>query len=169
MQESESDIAYLQAVLDRSRNAAGSHLASIFTPDATPTARALVEKLDTVFEMHCALVTSACVPLVAPVDGILYRGRIWFGFPGNAVRARLVRRNPNISASYQASDGFAFIVHGRAVEVLESDPQSSDYFECVSGIYTALYGAGWIDWHRRHKRPGDYSGFIEPRRMYAKV
>lgn len=145
--ESADDIETLKALLEGSGRGAGDHLRNIFRPERQPTAREVVEALPGIFEMHFATVTSDGALLVAPLDGIFYKGQVWFGIPAGAVRARLVRRDPRVSASYTAGD-FAFIVHGTAVEVTGSDDRSREYESLVRGLYVAEYGPGWVDWYR---------------------
>lgn len=171
MLESAEDIEALQALLTRSRGGAGGHLRNIFRPERQPTAKEVVEALAGIFEMHLATVTSDGAPLVAPLDGIFYKGRLWFGIPAGAVRARLVRRDPRISASYTAGD-FALIVHGRAVEVTGTDELSRGYESLVRDLYVAAYGPGWIDWYEQQKagtsEDDGFTGFVEPRVFFAK-
>lgn len=171
MLESADDLRELQALIDRSRDAAGRHLRGIFRDEQQPTARDVTETLDGIFEMHLAAVTADGAPLVAPLDGIFYRGRVWFGIPAGAVRARLVRQDPRISASY-TSGTFAFIVHGTAVEMAGADDRSLGYESLMRELYVAQYGLGWIDWHEQQQvaaRTGDgFEGFIEPRAFFVK-
>jgi hypothetical protein len=156
--------------LDRSIDVAGPHLRSVFADENRLTAEALVATLDGIFEMHVATVTATGAPLVAPTDGILFRGKIWFGLPACAVHARLLRRDPRVSASY-SRDSFAFIVHGAATEVDEASDLLRDYEAVLRDLYVAQYGAGWSDSYeelRRQRRGSSFTGYIEPRRMFAK-
>lgn len=88
-----------------------------------------------------------------------------------AVRARLVRQDPRISASYTSGTS-AFIVHGTAIEVTGSDDRSHGYESLMRELYVAQYGPGWIDWHEQQQmaaRAGDgFQGFIEPRAFFVK-
>ena len=168
MHETIEDIESLQDILDKSRVVGGRHLGSIFSDDVQMSSVDLIAELDSVFEMHVGCLTTDGSPLVAPVDGILFKGKIWFGFPGPAVRAKLIRQDPRISASYQRGKSFAFIVHGQAVEVEETGSLFAEYFDCLKGLYTGLYGPRWIDWYHKQEKTGGYNGFIEPRRMFAK-
>jgi hypothetical protein len=167
--ETEQDLTELQRVLDVSREAGGEHLRSAFGQALPPTAERLAEVLTGIFEMHLAVVTSAGDPLVAPIDGILYRGKVWVGIPRQAVRARLVRQDPRVSASYNASD-FAFIVHGRLEEPAEDDDLRLGFAELARSLYIEQYGdwfGPWMDERDRVNGPG-VTGYIEPRRMFAK-
>ena len=171
MRETEADLVELQALLDRSDGAAGPHLRSIFDDRQRATASDVVATLDGVFEMHLATVTAGGAPLVAPLDGILFHGKVWFGLPAASLRARLVRRNAAVSASF-TRESFAFIVHGTAHELEPGTAPATEFDALVRELYVGLYGPGWLEWHERHKREtgGDdgFNGWIEPRRMFAK-
>jgi hypothetical protein len=169
VRERDGDLKDLQALLERSLEAAGDHLRSIFGGEHQLTAEQLVAALDGIFEMHLAVVTTGGSPLVAPTDGIFLRGKVWFGLLPHAVRTRLVRRNPRVSASY-SRDSFAFIVHGSAYEVDESNPAWPDYEALLRQLYVAQYGTAWLEWFEqlRQDRGSGYTGYIEPRVMFAK-
>jgi hypothetical protein len=165
----EQDLAELQRVLDASREAGGEHLRSAFAQETPARAERVAEVLTGIFEMHLAVVTSAGAPLVAPIDGILYRGKVWVGIPRPAVRARLVRRDPRVSASYNAGD-FAFIIHGRLEEPAVEDGQRAGFVDLARSLYVEQYGewfGPWMDERDRANGPG-VTGYIEPRRMFAK-
>jgi hypothetical protein len=169
MHETDGDLSELQRVLDASIEASGEHLRSAFGQDPRPTASQVAEALTGIFEMHLAVVASDGAPLVAPIDGILYRGRIWVGIPPKAVRARLVRRDPRVSASYNTNN-FAFIVHGRFNEPAEDDPGRVGFNALARTLYVEQFGdwfGAWMDERDRTTGPG-VTGYIEPRRIFAK-
>jgi hypothetical protein len=58
----------------------------------------VVRALQGVFVLHLATVTASGAPLVAPIDGLFYRGRVWFGVPPGAVRIQHIRARPQVSA-----------------------------------------------------------------------
>jgi hypothetical protein len=169
MRESAADVAELRLLLERSRAGAGAHIRSIFDDEHTLDAEAVISTLDGIFEMHLATVARDGAPLVAPVDGIFFRGRVWFGLPAGSVRARLVRHNAKVSASF-ARKSFAFIVHGSAHEV--GDDAAAQYFELVRELYVAAYGVAWIDWYEQLQRDDrerrSFTGWIDPRVMFVK-
>ena len=172
MLESKADLRELQQLLDRSHANAGEHLRAIFDAEHLLSAEELVEALVGVFEMHMATVAGDGAPLVAPLDGIFFKGKVWFGFPPRSLRARLVRRDPRLSASYTKPPSLAFIVHGRANELDETNPDFAEYEGLMRELYVALYGPGWIDWYERQRRDtsagAGFNGWIEPRIMFAK-
>lgn len=171
MRETSEDFDRLQAQLDASRHSAGAHLRRAFGEAAT-TAIEVVRALDGIFEMHVAVVTAAGAPLVAPVDGILFHGELWFSLPGAAVRSALLRADPRVSASY-TKGSTAFIVHGEARELDVHLPVNAEWDELVTELYVAQYGSVWIEWRdaRRRNEPVDtgFTGWIEPRRFFAKT
>src|SRR3712207_2318719 len=85
-QETPEDLAELQALLDRSYERAGQHLRGIFTPEQRIPAGELAALLPGVQVLNLATVTRSCEPRVAPVDGLFYRGRFWFGSSPTSAR-----------------------------------------------------------------------------------
>ena len=170
MHESSADLVWLQTMLDGSYAQAGPHIRSIFVPDSCLSASDVAASLTGIFEMHLAAITADGAPLVAPIDGFFFKGKVWFGLPAAALRARLVRRDRRVSASYTRGESFAFVVHGVAREVSESDPQLAAYAAYAQDLYVSAYGPGWIKRRERSRgNPGDeYTGYIEPHRMYVK-
>lgn len=170
MRETAGELSDLQQLLDRSSERGGGHLRSIFDEGHRVSARELADRLVGIFEMHLATVTSDGAPLVAPIDGILLRGKVWIGLPAGSVRARLVREEPRVSASY-IEGTFAFILHGVAIEASDH-PHLGQYDSLVRELYVAEYGPRWIDWYERRKREppssAGFTGLIEPRVMFAK-
>ena len=170
MQETDADIDRLQRVLDDSTERSGVHLQSAFSQETRPSAQQLAAALPGIFEMHLAVVTPDGSPLVAPIDGIFYRGRVWVGIPRAAVRARLIRMEPRVSASYDA-DTIAFIVHGTFQEPSVDDPERQGFDALARSLYTEQLGdwfGAWLDERDRTTGPG-VTGYIEPRRFYAKA
>ncbi|MGH2760400.1 MAG: hypothetical protein ACRDKJ_12685 [Actinomycetota bacterium] len=170
MRETDAEIDGLQRLLDESDASAGEHLRLIFGGTNRLAANDLAAKLDGIFEMHLATLTVEGAPLVAPIDGMFLHGKVFFSVAGTAVRSRLLRRDARVSASY--TDGsFAFIVHGKAIEVPDDSDAAKELLEVARELYVALYGPGWITFHEQRKRENrgrDWSGWIEPRVMFAK-
>jgi hypothetical protein len=141
MHESREDLLELQRILDESYACAGEHLRSIFTPERRLSVEQVVRALQGVFVLHLATVTASGAPLVAPIDGLFYRGRVWFGVPPGAVRIQHLRARPQVSAVHSVGEELCIIVHG----------------------------AAWGYWAERYRdREGTgFTAWIEPRRMYA--
>lgn len=142
MHENASDLADLQALLDRSIAAAGPHLTGIFTKERRLTAAQLAERLTGMRLLTLATVTAAGEPRTAPVDGLFYRGQFWFGSSNDSARFRHIRRRPAVSATHLPGESLAVIVHGRCqlIDVNADDRVGFRDF-CLQ-----VYGRGWLDW-----------------------
>ena len=169
MRETPADLERLQARLDDSRGRAGSHLRRAFGEQPT-TAAEVVAALDGIFEMHLAVLTRSGAPLVAPIDGVLFHGDVWFGVPPAAVRTSLLRADPRVSASYTQGET-AFIVHGDARELEPGSSLAEEWEELTTELYVAQYGPQWLEWRDRNRTEPDrsFTGWIEPRRLFAKA
>jgi len=169
VRETAEDLHRLQATLDDSRRRAGDHLRAAFG-ESTATAHEIAQALTGVFEMHLAVVTRSGEPLVAPVDGVLFHGRICFGLPGPSVRSRLVRADRRVSASYNHGST-AFIVHGVAHELVDGEAEAQEFEDVIKEVYVEIYGTGWLDWfdRQRNESRSGFTGWIEPRRLYVKL
>ena len=170
MRETPADLDRLQERLDDSRRRAGQHLRRAFGEKPT-TAAEVVAALDGIFEMHLAVLTSSGAPLVAPIDGVLFHGDVWFGVPPAAVRTSLLRADPRVSASYTKAET-AFIVHGEARELEPGTPLAEEWEELTTELYVAQYGPQWLEWRDRNRAEEpdrSFTGWIEPRRLFAKA
>jgi hypothetical protein len=163
MHEAAEDLARLQDLLDASAAAAGPHLREVFADDLRLSAAETVALLEGMRVVALATVSAAGEPFVAPVDGILYRGRLHFGSSHDALRTRHLVTRPAVSAAWIDGERHAVVVHGRAEPVDLGDPAEAGLRACLAGVYGPRFGDGWIDqvateaiYHR-----------IEPRRMYA--
>jgi hypothetical protein len=146
MDETDGDLAALQALLDESVEAAGPHLREVFTDDLRLSATELVELLAGIRVIAVATVTGAGEPVVAPVDGIFYRGRFHFGLAPDSVRARHLAARPAVSASHVDGERSAVVAHGRVVRVDLGDPAEAGFRRCLMALYEPRHGPGWIDW-----------------------
>src|SRR6266542_1040031 len=100
MHETPEDLDYLQRLLDESYASAGEHLRSIdLFSRRRSTAEDVAAALTGVFVINLATVTGRSEPIVAPVDGLFYRGRLWFSLVPGSVRARHLRARPEASAT----------------------------------------------------------------------
>ena len=166
MHETADDLADLQSALDVSYDTAGAHLRSLFPPSMRSTADDIVARLSGVFDINLATVTARSEPIVAPVDGMFYRGRLWFSLPRGSVRARHLRARPQASATYCEGDQApVLIVHGTAQLVDEMHP----FFDGFDAFARGLYGITVdVSKEQQRDRPDDdFTGFIEPRRIFA--
>ena len=171
MHETTEDRSELQQAIDNSYEATGPHLLSIFRPEMRSSAENLARSLTGVFVINLATVTASGEPLVAPVDGLFYRDRLWFGLPPRSLRARLVRARSAVSATHMVGEltevgGRCLIVHGIAEEVRFGHPLNEGYATYALGIYGLPIPDFSEDPHQRAP-PEDFTGFIKPRKIFA--
>lgn len=170
MLESADDLQELQALFDRSRDAAGRHLRGIFGHEQQPTAQETTGTLDGIFEMHLAATTSNGAPHVAPLDGIFYKGRVWFGMPAGAVRAPWYVGIRGLVPLVRLGDLRVHRPRHRDRGTSE-DARWAGFESLMRELYVARYGPGWIDWHERQRASSasdGFAGLIEPRAFFVK-
>jgi hypothetical protein len=143
MHETPADLEALQALLDRSYESAGPHYRRITTPERRAMADELTRRLAGMCLLVLATVTADGRPLAGPVDGIFYRGAWHFGTSPDAVRARHIRRRPDVSATHLPAEEFAVNVHGRAVPVDHRAPEHAGLRQTLLDIYVPRYGPEW--------------------------
>src|SRR3954465_8929575 len=144
MYETQEDLARLQELLDASYARAGAHLRTIWGEETRLDAGALAEELAGVQVVDLATVTPRGEPRVAPVDGLFYRGRLWFGSAGNSQRFRNIRANPAVSGSItRGLETFLVLVHGRAVETDPRGPEAEGFAQMPRELYD-------FDWDAAH-------------------
>jgi hypothetical protein len=158
--ESPEEVAELQALLDHSYASAGPHLLSIHTPNWRVGAERLVELLRGMCVLNLATVNSRSEPIQAPVDGLFYRGRFWFGSSPESVRARHIKVRPQVSAAHVRGEELAVTVHGIAREIDKGAERSRRFREYAIEIYNEeLIDEYWngtaVYWE------------VEPRKMFA--
>lgn len=159
MHETPEDLRALQRLLDESYERGGAHLRSIFTPDKRLDAASLSRLLTGVRVLNLATVTAACEPRVAPVDGLFFRGRFWFGSSPDSVRFRHIRARPQVSAAHTIGEELAVVVHGVAGELDIQDPAQAPFRDyCVE-----VYGKEWLGWYPS----GVPYAWIEAHRMFT--
>jgi hypothetical protein len=165
MHETADDLAELQRQLDESAAAGGPHLKKIFSDDRQPSAGELVALLDGIREVHLACVTADGAPLVAPIDALVFRGRLWLGLPASSVRARLIKRDPRVSVSYN-DPRIALVVHGTLV--LRRPDQDPEFIGHLREQYRAAYGDWWDEWYEGLDHTDDVGGYVQARRIFAR-
>jgi uncharacterized pyridoxamine 5'-phosphate oxidase family protein len=142
--ETKEDLDALQRLLDESYGRAGSHLRSIWGTEARLHAREASAELTGVQVLDLATVTRRGEPRVAPVDGLFFRGRFWFGSSESSARFRNIRANPAVSGAVtRGLETFLVIVHGHAVEI---DPRGSDAGG-FADYPRELYDFDWDEMH----------------------
>ena len=148
MNETPEDLAELQRLLDESAAAAGGHLRSIFDEEHRTSAERLAALLIGVNVLDLATVTARGEPRVAPVDGLFYRGRWWFGSSPESARFRHLRQRPAVSACHTRGEEFAVIVHGHATVIDIEDPANAAFVDFLYGVYIPRYGPDWPEFIR---------------------
>jgi uncharacterized pyridoxamine 5'-phosphate oxidase family protein len=143
MHETQTDLAALQELLDRSYAAAGAHLLRIHTPERRLRAEQLAEQLTGMCLLALATVTADGRPLVGPVDGIFYRGAFHFGSAPDSMRFRHIRARPHVSATHLPGEELAVTVHGRATIVDIKNRENAGFRQSLLDIYVPRYGPQW--------------------------
>jgi uncharacterized pyridoxamine 5'-phosphate oxidase family protein len=159
MHETSQDIVRLQRLLDESDEKAGQHLRSIITPERRLNAQQVCDELQGMTLLSLATVTARCEPLVRPVDGIFYKGLLWFGSADTSVRFRHLRARPQVSAAHTRAEELGVIVHGIAHEIDKASGKYDSFREVLREVYP-LYDS-WGHWES-----APYA-LMEPRLMFA--
>jgi uncharacterized pyridoxamine 5'-phosphate oxidase family protein len=155
--ETDDDLRELQALLDASHAGAGPHLRSIFSDERRIPAAELPALLPGVQVLALATVTARGEPRVAPVDGLFFRARWYFGSAQNSARFRHVRARPAVSATHLRGEELAIVVHGRAVEIDTAASEHAPFRTHLLETYP-----GWEDWGA-----GAAYARIEPTAMFT--
>lgn len=142
MHESASDIESLQRLLDESYEKAGSHYRSIHTPGRRMSAADVCAELTGVAIFDLATVSSGGKPYVGPVDGLFFKGTLWFSSGQDSLRFAHIRENPWVSAAYTKGEEISIVVHGRAHEVDTSLPGN----EALHDYCIETYGPTYDSW-----------------------
>jgi hypothetical protein len=163
MHERPDDLTALQAVLDRSFEAAGPHLRGVATPDRRLSAGQLADRLTGMRLLVLATATRDGRPINGPVDGIFYRGRFHFGSSPKSLRYRHIRERPAVSATHLPGESLAVTVHGDAEFVDVHAPEHGEFRQTLLDIYTPRYGDEWA----AMLDGGAWYARIDPRRMFT--
>jgi uncharacterized pyridoxamine 5'-phosphate oxidase family protein len=144
MYETDDDLRALQGLLDASYVGAGAHLRSIWGSETRLDAERVSAELAGVQVLDLATVTPRGEPRVAPVDGLFFRGRFWFGSAENSARFRNIRMNPAVSGAVtRGLETFLVIVHGEAVEIDPRGPDARGFADYPRELYD-------FDWDAAH-------------------
>lgn len=143
MHETEEDLAWLQALLDRSYEHAGNHLRSITTPARRIPATELTELLRGVQIIDLATVTADGRPRVGPVDGLFFRSRFYFSSSKTSFRYRHLTVRPHVSAAHTRGEEMSLVVHGAAQMFSLDDPKHEEFKQYCYEVYVPRYGEGW--------------------------
>jgi hypothetical protein len=158
--ETAEDMDALRDVLDASYASAGSHLLEIHTDNWRLSAEQIVETLTGMVIVSLATITSKGAPILAPVDGMFYRGRFWFGSSPESMRAKHIAHDPRVSAGHIRGEELAVTVHGIAIAVDKKSERGRGFRDYAAEIY----GDAMIDHHWDGTAP---YWEIEPHKMFA--
>lgn len=161
MHETPEDIARLQRLLDESYENAGEHLRSIVTPERRLSAEDVCRELQGMTLLALATVTARGEPIVSPVDGIFYKGLLWFGSSETSVRFQHIRKRPQVSATHTRGEELVVTVHGKAVEIDKARGDCEGFKQTLREVY----GSEWDSWGY-WDGPAPFA-YIEPRVMFA--
>lgn len=139
MHETPEDLARLGDLLDRSYEAAGTHLREVITPERRLDAQSLADRLKDMCLLVVATVTADGRPINGPVDGFFYRGEWYFGSSTESLRYRHIRARPHVSATYLPAEAFSVTTHGRA-EVIDLASHDGGAFR---GLLLDYYGSSF--------------------------
>ena len=115
MYETESEVAALQELLDRSHAGATDHLQSIIDDDRRLTADDLVALLTGMKVLAVATVTAGGEPRISALDGHFLHGTWSFSTSGTAAKARHLAARPQASVAHVDGEEMAVFSHGQAL------------------------------------------------------
>ena len=142
MFETASELAELQALIDRSFAASGAHLTSIVGPSRRLMASQVAAYLRGVKHVTFATVNSAGQPLAAPLDGWFIHGQFIVSTSSSALRMRHLRRNPAASLGHVVGDDIGIWAHGQARIATKGEPLVDEF----DNIATQTYGSSPFTW-----------------------
>jgi uncharacterized pyridoxamine 5'-phosphate oxidase family protein len=146
MYETDDELTTLQELLDASYARSGAHLRSIWGEDSRLDAREVADELVGVQVLDLATVTPRGEPRVAPVDGLFFRGSLWFGSADSSARFRNIRANPAVSGAItRGLETFLVIVHGRAIELDPRGPEAGGFGAYAQEVYPFDWDAVFPD------------------------
>jgi nitroimidazol reductase NimA-like FMN-containing flavoprotein (pyridoxamine 5'-phosphate oxidase superfamily) len=163
MNERPEDLAELQAVLDRSYEAAGAHLRDVTTPDRRLDAAQVADQLTGMRLLVLATSTRDGRPINGPVDGIFHRGRFHFGSSPESVRFRHLRERPAASTTHLPGEHLAVTVHGDAELIDVHAAEHAEFKQTLLDIYVPRFGEEWAEM----LHGGAQYARINPRRMFT--
>ena len=98
------------------------------------------------------------------MDGIFYRGKLWFGSAENSLRFRHIRARPQVSATHTRGEELVVTVHGTRHEIDKSSGEYDGFKECLREVY----GEDWESWGfweigavRVDRAAGDVRGVVQ--------
>jgi general stress protein 26 len=142
MHETAEEIDALQQLLDRSASRAGPQLTGIVTAERRLTARQVLAELIGMKVLVVATVTASGEPRTSAVDGHFLHGRWLFGTDARAHKARQMKANPAVSATYVDDERVAVFTHGY-VDYIDSE---HPLFDACDAHFINHYKSSPKDW-----------------------
>lgn len=146
MLETPHELDALQALLDRSAQAAGPHMRDIITAQRQLTAAELCGRLQGMCLLTLATTTADGRPLTGAVDGYLLHGSFHFSTGRGAVRTRHLTARPAASATYLPGEHLAVTVHGRAELYDLHSEQGAELRQAMLDHYLPKQGPTFQEW-----------------------
>ena len=146
MQESETELGELQALLDDSLAGATGHLRSIVQPDRSLTAAQLVQVITGMCTLAVSSVTAAGEPRVAGADGHFLHGCWVFTTERSSAKARQFAARPAISAAHLRGDDLGVFIHGRVEELNPRAAPADPQWPAILDHLTQHYGSSPLSW-----------------------
>jgi len=142
MFETEAETRDLQELLDRSHAGATEHLRGIVNAGRTLRATEVVGLLTGMRTLSLATVTARGEPRISAVDGHFLRAQWVFSTSVSSAKARQLRRQAAVSASYLEGEELGVFTHGRAARIV---PSEADYAATLAHL-TQHYGSSPLSW-----------------------
>jgi hypothetical protein len=142
MYETDSELAALQELLDRSHAGATDHLQSIIHDDRRLSAADLVALLTGMKVLSVATVTAGGEPRISALDGHFLHGTWSFSTSGTAAKARHLAARPQTSVAHVDGEEMAVFSHGQALPLTPGHPRWDE----TLGHWTRHYGSSPLEW-----------------------
>jgi hypothetical protein len=142
MYETESEVAALQELLDRSHAGATDHLQAIIGDDRRLSATDLVALLTGMKVLSVATVTAGGEPRISALDGHFLHATWSFSTSGTAAKARQLAARPQASVAHIDGEEMALFSHGRALPLTPEHPRWDETLE----HWTRHYGGSPLEW-----------------------
>ncbi len=142
MYETDSEVAALQELLDRSHARATDHLQSIINDDRLLSAADLVALLTGMKVLTVATVTAGREPRISALDGHFLHGTWSFSTSGTAAKARHLQSRPAASVAHVDGEEMAVFSHGRALPLTPDHPRWAETLD----HWTRHYGSSPLEW-----------------------
>ncbi len=142
MHETPEEVEALQQLLDRSVGRGGPQLTAIIKDERRLTARQVLAELVGMKVLIVATVTASGEPRTSAVDGHFLHGEWLFGTDARAHKARRLKANPAVSATYADGERVAVFTHGHVDYIDNEHP----LFSACDAHFINHYGSSPKHW-----------------------